>query len=238
MSPRLLRARLREKWIRFSRRGPGFNAESGRVCGAHFTDSDFEKSTDREHLGPTFNKRRLKRESVPSIWTPLPEFNSVESGHFLSGLGAPTSEIEEIFEDFDLDNASSNGSSSNSSATLRRSTRTRYNPREDELNPILVEGNSNDGSSSRGRRNLTRKSYFPATKKGTVYDDKGIFIQNGLDICDCFDQECPGCHFPLNRRWAFETKEIDGVRGSLIRNTFSQKKSAYEATKLGLLLKF
>ncbi|XP_040573997.1 uncharacterized protein [Lepeophtheirus salmonis] len=257
---------VRQKWIQFCKRGPALNPESARVCGLHFTERDFEKHVEREHLGPSFNKRRLRRESVPSVRTlkrvsedtrfTIKPVEIEESEDFLSQLEPetilvqggnnlsydPLSSLYEENPDFSIDNASSNGSSSSSSTTLRRSTRTRYTTREDEAgNALLVDDSSNDGSSrrkdeehSRVRRNLTRKSYFPVPKKGNVYDDKGLLVWNKLDLCDCFDHECSGCHFPcpkckspkcahecrVNRRWQFETRELDGVRGSLLRNQY------------------
>nr|ACO15123.1 C11orf46 homolog [Caligus clemensi] len=110
----------------------------------------------------------------------------------------------------------------------------RYNPREDtdSVNAItLDEGNDvgslrKEESSSRGRRNIPRKPYFPPSKKGILYDEKGVLIKTGMDLCDCLEMECPGCHFPChkcnspkcghecrsNRRWQFESKETDGER--------------------------
>lgn len=29
----------------------------------------------------------------------------------------------------------------------------------------------------------------------TMYDKKGRIRASGEDICDCFDADCPGCHF-------------------------------------------
>ena len=29
-----------------------------------------------------------------------------------------------------------------------------------------------------------------------VYDDKGLLIESKLDLCDCLEDLCPGCHFP------------------------------------------
>lgn len=57
-----------------------------------------------------------------------------------------------------------------------------------------------------------------------MYDEKGKIRLTGEDHCDCFDLECPGCHFPcvecssqkcglrcrVNRKWAYEMIEHDG----------------------------
>ena len=29
-----------------------------------------------------------------------------------------------------------------------------------------------------------------------AYDDRGIHINSGKDLCDCLDLKCPGCFFP------------------------------------------
>ena len=37
----------------------------------------------------------------------------------------------------------------------------------------------------------------PHGNKATlVYDDKGLLIDSKLDLCDCLEELCPGCHFP------------------------------------------
>lgn len=55
----------------------------------------------------------------------------------------------------------------------------------------------------------------------TMFDAKGRYRASGLDICDCLDNTCPGCHFPcqrcentkcgpccrVNRKWPFECIE-------------------------------
>ena len=38
-----------------------------------------------------------------------------------------------------------------------------------------------------------------ARAKANLYDDKGILIKFGIDMCDCMKEDCPGCHFPCLR---------------------------------------
>ena len=38
----------------------------------------------------------------------------------------------------------------------------------------------------------------PASEKASVYDSKGVLIHSGLDLCDCLEDSCPGCHLPCS----------------------------------------
>lgn len=33
----------------------------------------------------------------------------------------------------------------------------------------------------------------------TTFDGQGRYRQNGLDACDCLDNNCPGCFFPCKK---------------------------------------
>jgi len=77
-----------------------------------------------------------------------------------------------------------------------------------------------------GRKPLSSKA------KSTIYDDKGSLLGSGLDLCDCLDDDCPGCHFPCskcrsnkcghecrqNRKWQYDTVEIDGLPATIRNN--------------------
>lgn len=57
-----------------------------------------------------------------------------------------------------------------------------------------------------------------------MYDEVGRIRLTKEDVCDCFEMDCPGCHFTcegcgsqkcgvrcrVNRKWAFEAFEHDG----------------------------
>merc|ERR1712062_518114 len=82
--------------------------------------------------------------------------------------------------------------------------------------------------SEREKRKLKKKTNYKDSGRGrnknNVYDEKGILISCGKDVCDCMDDSCPGCHFPCpkcrsnkcgnecrqNRKWLFESVELDG----------------------------
>ncbi|XP_054262272.1 uncharacterized protein LOC128986157 isoform X2 [Macrosteles quadrilineatus] len=52
--------------------------------------------------------------------------------------------------------------------------------------------------SKREQRKLNRKISNVATRK-SVYDEKGIHVKTGLDLCDCLNDKCEGCFFPCTR---------------------------------------
>ncbi|KAK7865381.1 hypothetical protein R5R35_001868 [Gryllus longicercus] len=88
--------------------------------------------------------------------------------------------------------------------------------------------------SNREKRKLTRKIYTGGRRKAnSLYDEKGILISNGKDLCDCLEESCPGCHFPcpkcrspkcghecrVNRKWAYDSVEIEGTN-EVIHNKY------------------
>lgn len=67
--------------------------------------------------------------------------------------------------------------------------------------------------------------YFPrSTITNALHDRDGKMIDEGADLCDCLEPDCPGCHFPCNkcgsqkcsvdcrknRKWTPDSIEIDG----------------------------
>ncbi|XP_015115240.1 ARL14 effector protein [Diachasma alloeum] len=80
--------------------------------------------------------------------------------------------------------------------------------------------------SEREKRKNTQqiRRLYPGSKKHVLYDESGIFMQNGMNLCDCLRQDCPGCHYPcpkcgstkcghecrIHRRWAYECIENEG----------------------------
>lgn len=93
--------------------------------------------------------------------------------------------------------------------------------------------------STRERRKLTRKCYTQSSssRSNAVFDDKGRYRLHQADVCDCLDDDCPGCHFPcpsckntkcgtncrVNRKWAFECIEHDG-KDLVVKNKYIENK--------------
>lgn len=115
------------------------------------------------------------------------------------------------------------------------STSTSYDNRSSKSEVVerqirkLTEGidflcNFNPETSTREQRKMTRKYYAQGAARKYVYDEKGRYLADGADVCDCLDEACDGCHFPcpncksckcgsqcrVHRKWTFETIEHDG----------------------------
>ncbi|KAK6179906.1 hypothetical protein SNE40_012156 [Patella caerulea] len=78
--------------------------------------------------------------------------------------------------------------------------------------------------STRELRKMQRK-LKPSTKPNSLYDEAGRIRETGVDICDCLDHDCPGCHFPCakcasekcgtecrcNRKWHYDSIYVEGT---------------------------
>ncbi|KAK7481110.1 hypothetical protein BaRGS_00027650 [Batillaria attramentaria] len=79
--------------------------------------------------------------------------------------------------------------------------------------------------SKREMRKLNRKIHKDTKKQNQMYDETGRLLENSLDVCDCLETDCPGCHFPCpkcgsekcgvecrsGRRWTYEQVEVEGT---------------------------
>ncbi|KAK2588481.1 hypothetical protein KPH14_004464 [Odynerus spinipes] len=77
--------------------------------------------------------------------------------------------------------------------------------------------------SEREKRKLHRRLY-QGHKRYAVYNDEGIYVQTGGDLCDCLNLDCAGCHLPCskcssskcghecrnNRKWTYDSIENEG----------------------------
>ncbi len=144
-------------------------------------------------------------------------------------LQVATSNVERDLDNMHLDK--DNGSDSNSANTATRSTRRPKDVGVTDAGTRRFMDNFNPAASERERR---KKKACPTD--GRLYNEQGLLLAvpvegngdgrggNLLDLCDCMKEFCPGCHFPcpkcksqkcgaecrVNRKWQYETLEIDG----------------------------
>ena len=75
-----------------------------------------------------------------------------------------------------------------------------------------------------------------------MYNNEGVRLSDGADVCDCLVQDCPGCHFPcsrcsspkcggecrINRCWFYTEIVTEGGRSRIISDLL--KVSSYPST--------
>lgn len=104
-----------------------------------------------------------------------------------------------------------------------------------DLNNKFME-NFNPEQSNRERRKLNRKIQYDG-RRNVLYNDRGIHLETGRDLCDCLDESCSGCHFPCPnskcrsckcghecrqyRKWMYESIEIEGTK-EIVKNKVSK----------------
>ncbi|KAJ8394921.1 hypothetical protein AAFF_G00040440 [Aldrovandia affinis] len=91
-------------------------------------------------------------------------------------------------------------------------------------------------SNRRDKRRVTKLSANDRQSMGAkskVYDNRGLLISSGRDMCDCLDVDCMGCFYPCpdcgsrkcgvecrcDRKWLYEQVEVEG--GEIIRNKYA-----------------
>ncbi|GAB1601377.1 ARL14 effector protein-like [Argonauta hians] len=98
-------------------------------------------------------------------------------------------------------------------------------------NSVKFMENFDPEKSSREMRKMNRRIYRENMKTNQMYDETGRLLDNSKDVCDCLDEDCPGCHFPCNkcgsekcgtecrcnRKWVYEVVEIEGTN-LVVRN--------------------
>ncbi|KAK4885590.1 hypothetical protein RN001_001861 [Aquatica leii] len=93
--------------------------------------------------------------------------------------------------------------------------------------------------SARERRKLTRKVNAVSQARrvpGALYDENGVHIVTGMDLCDCLQTQCSGCHFPCpkcksqkcgpecrcNRKYVYDQIEYHGC-DLIVKNPLTNK---------------
>ncbi|XP_052242181.1 ARL14 effector protein-like [Dreissena polymorpha] len=94
------------------------------------------------------------------------------------------------------------------------------------VNPGKFMDDFDPERSARELKKMNRRLNKDKTaKKNQMYNDKGLLVANGRDLCDCLEVDCIGCHFPCpkcksekcggdcrcNRKWVYEKVESEGT---------------------------
>jgi len=165
----------------------------------------------------------------------------------LKRLKNPSKSASDLLkQDFKVPESLLSGSSVSSPVSSSSNAVNNNDPKEISLNKDLrprrvkqVEGNDEDSSDSwdnnggtgrrrgaAGRINYNVKDMISNnTKANVVHDTDGRLVNhNGLDLCDCLESSCPGCHNPCprcestkcgtecrsKRKWLYEHILVEG----------------------------
>nr|XP_022900499.1 uncharacterized protein LOC111413687 [Onthophagus taurus] len=106
---------------------------------------------------------------------------------------------------------------------------------KDKSKQDLAKLNSDVLDEDEGKDKRRTKKTFPKRVQGAVYDSMGVHI-SGIDLCDCLQENCPGCHFKcpscssfkcgtecrVNRKYIYEQIEYHGYEFN-IKNPINRR---------------
>lgn len=165
----------------------------------------------------------LASRGTSVVESPLASFfrrNTDSAARGISPVAAFSMPILDDNADFDsIDTPAALNTDKNAVESLKQLT----------LNSNKFMENFNPETSSRERRKLNRKIRNAGTAKrhpGALYDEHGIHIVSGLDICDCLFPDCPGCFYEcpkctatkcglecrVNRKFVYEQVDFEGMK--------------------------
>uniref|UniRef100_F7DME6 ARF like GTPase 14 effector protein like n=1 Tax=Ornithorhynchus anatinus TaxID=9258 RepID=F7DME6_ORNAN len=89
--------------------------------------------------------------------------------------------------------------------------------------PVLAEFNPNKRELEKKAQLSKMKKYFKSSIALPKYDQDGLLLCNGVDLCDCLERCCPGCFYPCpvcssskcgptcrcNRKWVYESIQTE-----------------------------
>lgn len=132
-------------------------------------------------------------------------------------------EKEKIYGVARKSTASSSNSSDKKTINTRRQAALAKNIKTlEESNEKFME-NFDPDRSLRERRKLSRRIGI-RRPPGALYDEFGTHIASDIDLCDCLQKNCTGCHFPcpkcksqkcglecrVNRKYMYDQIEYQG----------------------------
>uniref|UniRef100_A0A0B6ZDG2 ARF7 effector protein C-terminal domain-containing protein n=2 Tax=Arion vulgaris TaxID=1028688 RepID=A0A0B6ZDG2_9EUPU len=71
------------------------------------------------------------------------------------------------------------------------------NPEFKKLSPDQNDSQVTDFDPEKSQREMCKMNR--RSKKNQLYDDRGVLLGTHLDLCDCLEKDCPGCHLPCQR---------------------------------------
>ncbi|RUS71781.1 hypothetical protein EGW08_020450, partial [Elysia chlorotica] len=154
--------------------------------------------------------------------------------------------VHEVIGDEDSNSNSNSNTNSNTLSQRTRSSNAEKNI-EDltrlELKKLSLDAHGtfmadfDPEKSKREIRKMNRRLYAKGSKRMRLYNEKGQLLESLVDICDCLNTKCPGCHFPCpkcgsakcgtecrcNRKYTINYIEVEGTNKTF---SFSPEKKS------------
>lgn len=160
--------------------------------------------------------------------------DSDSSGEEKYGKSSEEKEKDRVYGVARKSTASSSNSIEKKTINTRRQAALAKNIRTLEESHEKFMENFDPDRSLRERRKLSRRIGI-RRPPGALYDEFGVHISTDIDLCDCLQKSCTGCHFPcpkcrsqkcgiecrVNRKYMYDQIEYQGcdliVKNPLIK---------------------
>ncbi|KAI9576629.1 hypothetical protein GQX74_010611 [Glossina fuscipes] len=186
--------------------------------------------------GEKEESKALKKSAVPSVMLNSKDKTAKKSKLAIDDMKIKEAQqgIKKSLEDMS-NNLVRNGESNEANNSLRMSLRER--PRKlhaerklrERCDELKFLDDFDPEKSNREKRKLKRKGSQQNSR--SLYDEYGRIRHNGLDVCDCMNEDCPGCWFEcencgstkcglqcrVNRKFFYESIAFDG-KDAIIKN--------------------
>lgn len=127
--------------------------------------------------------------------------------------------------------------SNDSVSAPRRETRSKALKKINQLREEGGVADFNPDKSVRERKKISKIANTQGRKKNqALYNNQGIFLQTGQDLCDCLAEDCSGCFYACpkcngskcggtcrrRRHWLYEHITVDGHSKSTVKTSLSE----------------